>query len=99
VDNRQRDDGLLAEDEHIERIVVFGERLRNETVVGRLVDGRVEYAVEADEAAGFVQFVFDTGAEWDFDDAVEFMRKFLAGSYVVPRVDHKRMVVVPDSSF
>jgi carboxypeptidase family protein len=88
VNDGQGDDRFLAQHEYIERVVVLGERLRNETVVGGIVDGRVEDAVEADQAAGFVQFILHAGAEGDFDDAVEFVGKLVAGGYVVPRMDH-----------
>jgi hypothetical protein len=80
---------LLAEHQHIERVVVFGEGLRDESVVGRIVDGRVEDTVEADQAAGLVQFILHAGTEGDFDNAIEFVRQFVAGSYVMPRMDHR----------
>ena len=51
VHQRQRRDGLLAEHQHVERVVVLGERLRDEPVVGRVVDGRVQDAVEPEQAA------------------------------------------------
>ena len=76
--------------EHVERIVVFGERLRNEAVVRGIVDGGIEDAVEVDQAAGFVEFVLDAGAEGNLDDAVEFLRQLVAGSHVVPGMDHRK---------
>src|SRR5271156_4161315 len=89
VDDGERGYGLLTEDEDIDGIVVFGKGLRDEAVVGGIVDGGVEDAVELDEAAGLIELVLNAGAERDFDDAVELLRKLAAGSYVVPGVDHE----------
>ena len=71
VDQRQRHHRFLAEHQHVERIVVFGQRLRNETVVGRIVHRRVQHAVQLDQAALLVQFVLHAGAERNLDDRVE----------------------------
>jgi hypothetical protein len=89
VNDSQRNDWLLAEHEDVERVIVFGERLRNEAVVRRIINGRVEDAVEFDKAAGLIQFVLHARSERDLDDAVEFLRELVAGSYVVPGMDHK----------
>jgi hypothetical protein len=69
VDDGQRDDRFLAEHEHVERVVVFGEGLRNETVVRGIVHGRIENAVEFDQATRLVEFVLHAGAEGNLDDA------------------------------
>ena len=58
VDDGQRHHGFLAEHEHVEWVVVFCQRLRNETVVCRIVNGRVENAVEADQPARFIELIF-----------------------------------------
>ena len=39
LDQRQWGHRFLAQHQHVERIVVFGQRLRNEAVVGRIVHG------------------------------------------------------------
>jgi hypothetical protein len=91
VNDGQRHDGFLAEDENVERVIIFGERLRNESVIGGIVDGGIENAIEADEAARFVEFILHARAERDLDDAVEFLRKFVARSDVVPGMDHKNL--------
>ena len=88
VDDRQWNDGFLAENKNVERIVIFGEGLWDESVVSGIVNGRIEDAVESDEAAVFVELVLHAGAEGDFDDAVEFLREFVAGGYVMPRMNH-----------
>jgi len=99
VDDGERDYGFLTQDENVERVVVFGEGLRDKSVICRIVNGGVENAVEADEAAGFVEFVLDAGAEGDFDDAVEFLREFVSGCDIVPGMDHRFFVLCePDNS-
>jgi hypothetical protein len=89
-DERQRLNGLLAEDQDVERIVVFGVGLRNESVVGRIEDGGVDDAVHFEQAGGLIQFVLDVGAEGNFDDRLEVARDILAGRNVMPSVDHGR---------
>jgi len=89
VDEGERDDSFLAEDEDVERVVVFGEGLRDEAVIGGVVDSGVENAIEADESAGFIEFIFHAGAEGDLDHAIEFFWKLVAGSDVVPGMDHR----------
>ena len=88
MNDRERHDRILAEHEDIERIIIFGQRLRDEAIVRRIVDGGIEDAVELDQSAGFVEFVFHTGSKWDLDHAIKFLRKLVAGSHVVPRMDH-----------
>ncbi len=60
--------GLLAQDQSIERISVVAIRARNEAVVGRIVHGAVEHPVETQEARLLVEFVFVGAALGDFDD-------------------------------
>ena len=89
MDDGERYDCFLTEHEHVERIVILGVRLGNEPVVCRVIDGRVEDTVEADETAGLVEFVLHAGAEGNFDNAVELVGKLVAGSYVVPGMNHR----------
>ncbi len=84
VHDGKRSDRDLAEDQDVERVVIFGERLRNETVVSGIVHGGVEHAIHFYDAAGFVEFVFDAGAERDFDDGLKFVWNVFAGTEVVP---------------
>ena len=72
-------DGLLAEDQDIERIVVFGVGLGDEAVVGGVENGGVDNAVDFEEAGGFVELVFDVGAKGDFDDGLEVAGEVVAG--------------------
>ena len=88
VDDGQGHHGLLAQHQHIERVVVFGQSLRNESVIRGIVHRRIQDAIEFDQAAGLVQFVLHAGAERNLDDGVELLRKFAAGSHVVPGMDH-----------
>jgi len=89
VNDGERDDSFLAEDEDVERVVVFGEGLRDEAVIGGVVHSGVENAIEADESAGFIEFIFHAGAEGNLDHAIEFFWKLVAGSDVVPGMDHR----------
>src|SRR5262249_12143465 len=81
--------GLLAEDEDVEGIVVFGIGLRDESVVGRIEDGGVDDAVHLEQASGFVELVLDVGAERNFDDDLEVARQIFAGRNVVPSMEHE----------
>jgi hypothetical protein len=88
VNDGERHDRILAEHEHVEGIVVFCQRLRDEAVVRGIVDGGIENAIEFDQAAGFVEFVLHARSERDLDHAIEFLRELVAGSHVVPGMDH-----------
>jgi hypothetical protein len=74
VDHRHQPDGspmndgerhhaFLAEHEDIERIIIFCQRLRDETVVGGIINRRIEDAIQLNESARFVQFVLDARTE------------------------------------
>ena len=82
-------DWFLAEYEHIERIVVFRQRLRNEAVVRWIINCGIQDAIELDQAAGFIEFILDARSERDLDHAIEFLRELVAGCYVVPGMNHK----------
>jgi len=102
VDDGERHHGFLAEHENIERIIVFRQSLRNKAVVGGIVNGGVENAIKLDQAACFIEFVFHARSKRDLDHAVEFLRKFVAGSYVVPGMDHRSFrttTILTDDSF
>jgi hypothetical protein len=58
VNDRQRNDRFLAQHENVEWIVIFRECLRNESIIRRIISGRVQHAVEANQAASFVKFAF-----------------------------------------
>ena len=90
MDDGKGHNGFLAQHQHVERVVVFGERLRYEAVIRRIVNRRVEDAIKPDQAARFVEFIFHARAKRNFDHAVEFLRQLVAGSYVVPRMNHER---------
>lgn len=92
MNDGERHHSFLAQHEDIERIIVFGQRLRDEAIVRRIVDGRLEDAIELDQPAGFVQFVLHTRSERNLDHAIEFLRELVAGSYIVPGMDHGLIV-------
>jgi len=58
-DERERLNGLLAENEDVEGIVVFGVGLRDEAVVRGIKNGGVDDAIHFEEAGFFVEFVLD----------------------------------------
>jgi len=89
-DESERLDGLLAENEDIERIIVFGVGLRDETVIGGIENSGMDDAIDFEEAGGLVEFVFEIGAERNFDDGLEVAGDIFAGRNVVPRVNHRQ---------
>jgi hypothetical protein len=74
VDDGQRHYRFLGEHQHVEGIVTLGQRLRDEAVVRRVLDGRIEHAILADQAALFIELILDAGAEGNFDHALELLR-------------------------
>ena len=89
LDESERLNGLLAEDEHVERVVVFGVGLRDEAVVGGIKNGGVDDAIDFEQTGGLVEFVFEIGTEGNFDDGLEVAGDFFAWRNVVPRVDQE----------
>ena len=89
MNQRERHHRLLAQHQHVERIVVFGEGLGDEAVVGGIVHGGVEHTIQLDQSADLVEFVLDARSEGDLDDAVELLRQFVAGGHVMPGMDHQ----------
>jgi hypothetical protein len=65
--DRQRLDRLLHQDEDVERIAVLGVGPRDEAVVRGVVHGRVEDAIEAQEARRLVDLVLEVRAAGDLD--------------------------------
>ena len=61
-------DRFLAKHKNIQWVVVFRQGLRNEPVIRGIVNGRVENAVEPDEAAGLVELIFHAGPVGNLDD-------------------------------
>jgi hypothetical protein len=86
-DERERLDGFLAENEDVERIIVFGVGLRDEAVVSGIENGGVDDTVHFEEPGGFVELVFDVGAERNFDDGLEITGDIFAGRNVMPCVE------------
>ena len=67
-DDRQRMHRLLPQHQRVERIAVIAERARDEAVIGRIVDGAVEHAIEPQQARLLVELVLVLAAVRDFDD-------------------------------
>ena len=66
---------LLAQDEGVERIAVVAVGAGDEAVVGRVVDGAVEHAVEPQQARFLVELVLVLAAHRHFDDRREGVRR------------------------
>src|SRR6267154_4742060 len=79
---------FLAQNQHIEGIVVLGIGLRNETVIRGIENRRMNNTIDFEQAGGFVQFVFNVGAERDFDDRLKIAGNILARRNIMPSVEH-----------
>ena len=69
----QRDDGLLAHHQYVERVAVFGVGTRDESVIGRIVGGGVKHPVQPEQTGFLVELVFVFPALGDFDDSSEIV--------------------------
>jgi len=86
-DHRRRVHGLLAQHQRIQRIPIVTERARDEAVVGRVVHGAVEHAVEPHEARFLVELVLVLAAHRDLDhDGEDLGDEVVVNVEVVPRV-------------
>ena len=72
--HRERHQCFGTQNQHVQRIVVVGQCLWNETVVGRIVGGGIENTIHQQHAGFLVEFVFDLAALRNFDDAVKVLR-------------------------
>ena len=88
VNQRERHDRFLAQHQHIHRIVILGQRLRDEPVIRGVIDGRIEHPIELDQAAVFIQLILDARSERNLDDAIKLLGDSFAGSDVMPGMNH-----------
>jgi len=58
---------------NVKGIVILSQRLRDESIISRIVHGGVENAVEFDQATGFIQFVLDAGSKGNLDQGLNFL--------------------------
>ena len=80
-------DGLLTQHQRVERVAVVAEGARDEAVVGGIVHGAVEYAVEPQQAGLLVQLVLVLAAHRNFDDDGEHLLDHMVVNVdVVPSV-------------
>jgi len=84
LEDGQGHDRLLAQHQDVQRILVGAVAAGDEAVVGRIMDARKEHTVDADHAAGFIEFVFYFGAFGDLDDGREVFRQLVAVGQIVP---------------
>ena len=79
VDHRTRHDRARIAHEHVDRIAVGGERVRNEAVVTGVAHGRVEKAIDEQRARSLVHLVLDRlAADRHFDDDVDVLWRVFA---------------------
>jgi len=76
-DPAPRKGGLVDEHERVEVLLILGQRLFEEAVVGRKDDGRKEVAVELDHTALFVVLVLVAAPLRDLDEATELHSRLL----------------------
>src|SRR5205814_7348649 len=70
----------------VERVAVRAVGLREEAVVRRVVHGRVQHAVQPQQARALVELVLHLRALGDLDDRAEVTLDVVAQLDVVPRV-------------
>ena len=73
--------GRAGTAEHVERIVVFSQRLRNEAVICWIMQRREKVPVEPEQAGFLVEFILAARALRDFDDGVDHVRNVRAGAH------------------
>ena len=71
-----REGRLGDEDQHVERVVVEGERPWYETVIAGIIHRRVQRPVQLEDVERLIIFVFISRAARDFDDDVDLFRCF-----------------------
>src|SRR5688572_17395186 len=82
----QRHHGLLTKYQHVQRIAIVAERAREKSVVRRIVDGRVEDAIEPEQTRRLVQLVLDLRSLRNLDDRAEMTLDMVPQLHVMPRV-------------
>src|SRR5438445_143021 len=82
----ERHHRLLTEHKHVERVAVLAVGLREEAVVRRVVHGRVQHAVQPQQARALVELVLHLRALGDLDDRAEVTLDVVAQLDIVPRV-------------
>lgn len=80
--------GLLNQDNHIHRIAIIGKRPRNETIVARIVHGRVQRPIQPEDAKIPVVFVFIGRILRDLDNHAHNFRAVRSGIEVVEEGSH-----------
>ena len=84
----QRIERLGAQHKHIQRIAVIRIGARNEAIIGRIMRGCIQNAVQPQQTGLFVQFILFLAACRDLDHRGEPFRRDAARINVVPDVSH-----------
>src|SRR5687768_17544783 len=66
----QRHNRHLCEDYDIEWVTVIAQRLRDKSIVQRVIHGSINHTVEFNQTADLVNLIFRPGSPWDLDDAI-----------------------------
>ena len=82
LDDRERVDRFLAQDQGVQRVAIVTERPGDEAVVGRVVHGAVQHPVQPHQSRFLVELVLVLAAHRHFDDDGEGL-----GDQVVVDVD------------
>ena len=79
---------LLAQHQHVERVVVVAVGARHKAVVGRVVYRAVQHAIDAQQARCLVQLVLHLRAHRDLDEDGEPGFRIVRQAHVVPGMSH-----------
>ena len=80
IDDRTREDRARIADEHVDRVAVARQRVRNEAVIPRIAHRRIKEAVDDECAGHLVHLVFDGfAANRHLDDDIDVFRRVIAG--------------------
>jgi len=91
MDQGEGNDRLLTQHQHIQQIIILGERLRDRAVVGWVRDGGVEDAMQPAQARWPIELIFHARPRRDLDAGGELSRQPFSGRDIVPGVDHARI--------
>ena len=83
---RRGQDRFAAQNEHVERIAVVGERARNKAVTCRIYGGSVQNSVQFEHSGGLIQLVFTLGTLLDLDITHKIVGFYAFFRNIVPNI-------------
>ncbi|GEM_PF-4911485 len=84
-----RENGARVGDDHVARIAISGQRMRNEPVISRITHRGIEEAIHKQESCLLVEFAFDgIAADWHLDDDIHLVRRIVSSRHRIkcPRI-------------